>query len=184
MNLKSIGVVFGLSFLLSLIFTSILTPSYLNECYSLLLNSFSILLALIVAFIPLGFGFVPSIIKSFNDRVSNHNLDPEDARIRVISFTKEIDTFFNEIKHNTLLCMIAYFFVFTLFHLRGADIPWIHWPIESVWWLKSRVYYLLSLFAFTLSLYALWDTVMSCFTIISLYIQIDIEEDDCEQDVL
>lgn len=164
---------------LSIAVSSMITPSFFDANYDLLLNSFSILLALIVAFIPLGFGFLPSIIKSYNDRATDQIGDNQELIDKYTEyFANRINEFFSEIKANTVLCIIGYLIVFVLFHMKGSDIPGIQWPIENVWWSKDRVYYTLSLFIFSTAIYALWDTIMASFMVIQLYILMDFKEDE------
>lgn len=128
------------------------------------LTIFSILLGLIIGTVSVLISSISSIYSFLlsylnSQEISSENLD------KIVNLKKSINSTIIEIKHNTLFIFFSFILNFLIIIFIKIDLPFVSWPFEPSCVSKVNIFYSMSLFSVLLSFYAIYDIILSIFTI-------------------
>jgi hypothetical protein len=151
-------------YLISLSLINLAGQNLLSFINNQFLTIFSILLGLIIGTVSVLISSISSIYSFLLSYLNREKINPE-TMDRIVKLKTTINATIIEIKHNTLFIFFSFILNFLIVIFITIDIPYVAWPFEPSSISKANIFYSISLCSMLLSFYAIYDIILSIFTI-------------------
>ncbi|MCW7494821.1 hypothetical protein ND861_19330, partial [Leptospira sp. 2 VSF19] len=119
---------------------------------------------LIIGTVSVLISSISSIYSLLLNYLNRSNLKKESIE-KISKLKKTIESTIQEIKENTLFIFFAFVINFLLIIFINVDLPYLSWPIQSIYFTKIKVFYSVSITSIFLSLFAIYDIILAIFTV-------------------